>query len=86
MNRRENWDTELIHGTVAPGWEPVKEEFVQNECSLPGGARCFHSVLFASIYTTQDKVSGFVGRLQYRDREKQRPSCMGTRYDTMVPM
>ena len=58
MNRRENWDTELIHGTVAPGWEPVKEEFVQNfRCRGELGAS-------VCIYITKDKVSGFLGRLQ----------------------
>lgn len=72
--RRPNWESELIHGTVAPGWETVRNEFVHNFRSRGelGAAIC--------IYYRGKKVVDLWGG--YKDRQNQRP----WEEDTMVPI
>jgi len=63
VSARKNWETELIHGTVAPGWELVRDEFVQNfRCRGELGAAC-------CIYYRGEKVVDLWGG--YKNRKTQ---------------
>lgn len=69
-----NWENELIRGTVAPGWERVRDEFLQNfRCRGELGAA-------VCIYHRGEKVVDLWGG--YRDREKRSK----WKKDTMVPI
>ena len=62
---QEGWEDNLIHGFVAPGWESVKKEFVQNfRCRGElGAAVCI-------IYKGEKVVDLWGG---YRDRKIKSP-------------
>ena len=63
VTARKNWERELIHGTVAPGWELVRDEFVQNfRCRGELGAA-------VCIYYRGEKVVDLWGG--YKDRKTQ---------------
>ncbi len=72
--RQPNWETELIHGFVSPGWERVRDEFVQNfRCRGELGAA-------VCIYYKGEKVVDLWGG--YKNRQTQSK----WEEDTMVPI
>lgn len=75
VKNQPGWKTELIHGAVAPGWEPVHEEFVANfeRRGELGASVCIY------YKGKGEKVVDLWGG--YRDREKQLPWTS----DTLCP-
>lgn len=74
VNHQPKWEDELIHGFVAPGWEKVREEFVQNFRSRGelGAAVC--------IFYQGEKVVDLWGG--YRNRKTEAP----WKKDTICPI